>query len=108
MPSLITRSFQKAWAARIWLVAAPVRFYQRFISPLKPPSCRYTPTCSQYMIEAVLQHGLIKGVIAGTWRILRCNPWGGYGEDKPEDFRWWWQPRPEREPEKDSAEEHTH
>jgi len=93
MPSRFSRALQRAWAARIWIVALPVRFYQRFISRWTPPSCRFTPTCSQYMIESVLQHGLIKGVIAGTWRILRCNPWGGQGEDKPEDFIWWWDKR---------------
>ena len=58
-----------------------VRFYQLGISPLKPPSCRFTPTCSQYAIEALRKHGPIKGLALAIWRILRCNPWGGSGYD---------------------------
>ena len=60
----------------IWLV----RLYQKFISPLKPPSCRFTPTCSQYAIEAFKKRGFIMGLILTTYRILRCNPFskGGY------------------------------
>ncbi|MBO7198525.1 MAG: membrane protein insertion efficiency factor YidD [Alistipes sp.] len=61
----------------IWLV----RFYQVCISPLKPACCRFTPTCSQYAIEALRKHGPIKGLILTIWRILRCNPWGGSGYD---------------------------
>ncbi|MBQ7442246.1 MAG: membrane protein insertion efficiency factor YidD [Bacteroidaceae bacterium] len=60
---------------------APIRFYQRFISPLTPPSCRFTPTCSQYAIEALRKHGPIKGTYLAVRRILRCHPWGGYGYD---------------------------
>ena len=58
-----------------------VRFYQLCISPLKPPCCRFTPTCSQYAIEAFRKHGAIKGLYLTIWRILRCNPWGGSGYD---------------------------
>ncbi|MDO5385733.1 MAG: membrane protein insertion efficiency factor YidD [Pseudomonadota bacterium] len=58
-----------------------IKFYQRFISPLFPGVCRYRPTCSQYMIEAVQTHGLIKGLCLGAKRILRCHPWGGSGYD---------------------------
>lgn len=56
------------------------RFYQKFISPLKPPSCRFYPTCSHYGIEAVEKHGAIKGIYLATKRILRCHPFdeGGY------------------------------
>ena len=53
---------------------APVRFYQKFISPMFPSSCRYHPTCSQYMIDAINYHGAFQGVIMGTGRILRCHP----------------------------------
>lgn len=60
---------------------APVRFYQRFISPLFPRSCRYHPTCSQYMIDAINYHGAIKGFIMGTGRILRCHPFVKGGVD---------------------------
>jgi uncharacterized protein len=44
-------------------------------------SCRYAPTCSEYTSEAICKHGLIKGIMLGTKRILRCNPWGGSGFD---------------------------
>lgn len=71
------------------LLIAPIRFYQRYISPLTPPACRFTPTCSQYAIEALRIHGPIKGLILGTWRILRCNPWGGHGYDPvPPKGKW--------------------
>lgn len=58
-----------------------VRFYQIFISPLKPASCRYTPTCSAYAIEALKKHGPIKGLWLAIKRIARCHPWGGSGYD---------------------------
>jgi putative membrane protein insertion efficiency factor len=68
-----------------WLFAQPfillVRFYQVCISPLKPPSCRFTPTCSQYAIEALRKHGPIKGSYLTVRRLLRCHPWGGSGYD---------------------------
>lgn len=56
------------------MMIAPVRFYQKFISPLFPKSCRYQPTCSQYMIDAINYHGAGKGFLMGTSRILRCHP----------------------------------
>lgn len=59
----------------------PVYFYKRAISPMLPPSCRYTPTCSQYSIEAVMKHGIFKGGWLAIKRILSCNPWGGSGYD---------------------------
>ena len=57
-----------------------VRFYQKFISPLKPPCCRFRPTCSSYAIEAFKEWGFIIGLALTAWRILRCNPFskGGY------------------------------
>ncbi len=58
-----------------------VRFYQLCISPLKPPSCRFSPTCSQYAIEALRKHGPIKGLYLTVRRLLRCHPWGGSGYD---------------------------
>ena len=68
------------------LLIAPVRFYQKFISPFFPASCRYRPTCSAYMIEAIEKHGL-KGVLMGIARILRCHPFvnGGY-DPVPDHF----------------------
>ena len=64
-----------------WLLIQPIRFYQRFISPYTPPTCRFTPSCSQYAIEAIRKHGPFKGFAMAVWRILRCNPWGGSGYD---------------------------
>ena len=58
-----------------------VRFYQICISPLKPACCRFTPTCSQYALEALRKYGAIKGGWLALKRILRCNPWGGSGYD---------------------------
>lgn len=58
-----------------------VKFYQVCISPLLPGVCRYKPSCSNYMIEALQKHGVIKGLYLGTKRILRCHPWGGSGYD---------------------------
>lgn len=63
------------------LLILPIRFYQKFISPLTPPSCRYTPTCSQYAVAALRKHGPLKGMYLAVRRILRCHPWGGHGHD---------------------------
>ena len=62
------------------LLCSIIRFYQKFISPLFPPCCRYTPTCSQYALEALKKYGLMKGFLLAIKRILRCNPFkkGGY------------------------------
>lgn len=56
------------------LLSYPVKFYRHFISPLQPPSCRFTPTCSQYALEALRVHGALKGSWLTIWRLLRCNP----------------------------------
>ena len=58
-----------------------IRFYQRCISPLTPPACRFTPTCSQYAVEAIRKHGPFKGFWLAVKRISRCHPWGGSGYD---------------------------
>ncbi|HRT37595.1 MAG TPA: membrane protein insertion efficiency factor YidD [Caldisericia bacterium] len=63
------------------LILILIKFYQKFISPMFPPSCRYTPTCSQYTLEAVEKYGSIKGLFLGFKRILRCNPFFPGGED---------------------------
>ena len=61
---------------------APVRFYRRYLSPLKStPSCRFHPTCSQYAIEAVERHGVLVGGWLSIWRVLRCNPFNKGGHD---------------------------
>ena len=61
----------------IWLIG----LYRKFISPLKPPCCRFTPTCSAYAIEAFQKRGFFAGLILTIWRILRCNPFGRGGYD---------------------------
>ena len=63
------------------ILLLPILFYQYFISPLTPPSCRFTPSCSEYARQALLKHGPFKGLALAIWRILRCNPWGGSGYD---------------------------
>ncbi|MEE1175515.1 MAG: membrane protein insertion efficiency factor YidD [Paludibacteraceae bacterium] len=67
------------WIRRIFLL--PVIFYKSFISPLFPPVCRFTPTCSQYAVEAVMKHGIFKGSWLAIKRICRCRPGGGSGYD---------------------------
>lgn len=64
-----------------YLIIGPVRAYQLFISPLLGSHCRYTPTCSQYMIEAVQEWGIFRGFFMGLKRIGSCHPWGGHGHD---------------------------
>lgn len=64
-----------------WTLLLPVMFYQRCISPFTPPSCRFTPTCSEYARQALLKHGPFKGTWLAVRRILRCHPWGGSGYD---------------------------
>jgi putative membrane protein insertion efficiency factor len=64
-----------------WLFLNLIRFYQRFISPLTPPSCIYTPSCSAYTYQAIEKHGAFKGGWLGIRRILRCHPWGRGGYD---------------------------
>ncbi len=64
-----------------WLLTLPILFYRRCISPLTPPACRFTPTCSAYALEALRKHGPLKGLWLAVRRILRCHPWGGSGYD---------------------------
>jgi len=82
-----------------WPLILLVKVYQRVISPALPPSCRFYPSCSQYALEALQVHGLIKGFALTVWRLLRCAPWhpggidhvpprrtrGGFRADKPAD-----------------------
>jgi putative membrane protein insertion efficiency factor len=67
--------------ALTFLLLIPIYIYQYVISPVLQPSCRYVPSCSQYAVEALKIHGPLKGLVLATWRILRCNPWGGHGYD---------------------------
>lgn len=68
-----------------WLFVAvllvPIWIYQKAISPYTPPSCRFTPTCSEYARQALIKHGPVKGLWLAIRRILRCHPWGGSGYD---------------------------
>ena len=68
---------------------ALIVFYQRRISPHLGHHCRFMPTCSEYMLQALRVHGLCKGLVLGLWRILRCNPFGRWGYDPvPPKGRW--------------------
>ncbi|MCK6501978.1 membrane protein insertion efficiency factor YidD [Myxococcota bacterium] len=58
-----------------------IRGYQRLISPLTPPMCRFTPTCSQYAVEALRVHGLVRGSMLASWRLMRCHPFHPGGHD---------------------------
>jgi len=60
---------------------APVRVYQRWISPAVPNRCKYHPSCSQYAVDAVRRFGILRGLVLATWRLLRCNPWSHGGVD---------------------------
>jgi uncharacterized protein len=62
------------------VVSLPVRLYSRFVSPALPRRCKYEPTCSAYALEALRNHGPLRGIVLAAWRLLRCNPFshGGY------------------------------
>jgi putative membrane protein insertion efficiency factor len=63
------------------LALAPLRFYKRFLSPLLPPMCRFDPTCSIYMMQAIEKHGTLRGVVLGLRRLARCHPFNPGGWD---------------------------
>ncbi len=63
------------------LVILPIRFYQVAISPMLGPKCRFTPSCSHYMVEAIQEWGVLKGGWLGLKRIGKCHPWGPHGHD---------------------------
>ncbi len=63
------------------LLALPIRFYQRWISPALPPACRFTPTCSAYALEALGRHGALRGSWLAMRRLARCHPWHPGGLD---------------------------
>ncbi|MEC7354683.1 MAG: membrane protein insertion efficiency factor YidD [Planctomycetota bacterium] len=65
------------------LAILAVRFYQRAISPWLGANCRFHPSCSQYTIEAIEKYGVVRGILKGAYRILRCNPWNPGGDDPP-------------------------
>ncbi len=69
------------------LAIAPIRFYQRVISPMFPRRCKYHPTCSAYAVDAVREFGVGRGLVLAGWRLLRCNPWSHGGVDYARDQR---------------------
>ncbi len=79
--SVVRKILQRLHKVFVWLLTLPILFYRGAISPLFPPACRYTPTCSQYALEALRKHGAFKGMRLTLRRILRCHPWGGSGYD---------------------------
>ena len=64
-----------------WLTVQPIIFYQKFITPYTPASCRFQPTCSEYARQALLKHGFFKGMALSIWRTLTCTPSGASGHD---------------------------
>jgi putative membrane protein insertion efficiency factor len=67
------------------LLAGLVRVYQWVLSPLLGDRCKYHPTCSQYAIDALHEHGAARGTVLAAWRVLRCNPWSAGGVDHARD-----------------------
>lgn len=78
------------------LVLAPIRLYQRLLSPLIPARCKYHPSCSEYAVQAVRAHGPVRGLVLAGWRLLRCNPLSDGGIDRVEDQRLFKVPTPAR------------
>jgi putative membrane protein insertion efficiency factor len=70
-----------------WVAIGLVRVYQLVLSPFFAGSCKYHPSCSQYAIDALRSHGLVRGSVLAGWRLLRCNPWSHGGVDRVEDQR---------------------
>ncbi|MDQ5833497.1 MAG: membrane protein insertion efficiency factor YidD [Actinomycetota bacterium] len=66
-------------------LTAPIRLYQRAISPALPSRCKYHPSCSAYAVAAVRRYGVMRGVVLAGWRLMRCNPWSHGGVDFVED-----------------------
>ena len=78
----VRRVFSRAilFLRRVYLL--PVHFYRKFLSPLKPvSSCRFTPTCSRYALDAVMEWGILIGTLMAVWRVMRCNPFSDGGDD---------------------------
>lgn len=67
------------------IAVAPLRFYQRAISPGIPRRCKYHPSCSEYAVTAIRRFGILRGLVLAAWRLLRCNPWSHGGVDYAED-----------------------
>jgi putative membrane protein insertion efficiency factor len=69
------------------VVVAPIRLYQRVLSPALPRRCKYEPTCSRYAAQAIEEFGILRGLVLGAWRLLRCNPFSHGGFDPVEAQR---------------------
>jgi putative membrane protein insertion efficiency factor len=69
------------------ILVAPIRVYQRLISPLLGDTCKYYPSCSEYAAQAIERFGILRGLVLAAWRLLRCNPWSHGGFDPVEDQR---------------------
>lgn len=69
------------------VLIAPIRAYQKVISPMFPRRCKYHPTCSQYAVDAIREFGVMRGAVLACWRLLRCNPWSHGGVDYAHDQR---------------------
>jgi putative membrane protein insertion efficiency factor len=67
------------------ILVAPIRLYQRTLSPALPARCKYHPSCSEYAVQAVRRYGVLRGAVLAGWRLLRCNPWSHGGVDFVED-----------------------
>lgn len=78
---------RSVWRVPSRALVGLVRIYQVWISPMTPPSCRYSPVCSQYAVEVLQARGAVVGLVLTLWRLLRCNPWQAGG----------WDPVPHRE-----------
>lgn len=85
--SLLSRIVKWTGGLLAKILILPIRFYQLCISPLTPPACRFTPTCSSYAIQALRKHGPLKGSYLAARRLLSCRPGGRYGYDPvPDEF----------------------
>lgn len=92
----LVRRLRWAWDHSVgwllkWALLLPIKAYQLVVSPMMPPTCRFHPSCSRYAVEAISTHGAGKGLLLGSWRLLRCNPWNLGGLD-PVPARGDWRP----------------
>ena len=69
------------------IAAAPIRLYQRVLSPAIPQRCKYHPSCSAYAVQSIRTYGILRGLVLAGWRLLRCNPWSHGGHDPVEAQR---------------------
>ena len=82
----LARAGRLVWSLPRLALVGVVRLYRGAISPWLGPSCRYTPTCSEYAVQALRRYGAVRGLVLALWRIGRCHPWGGHGYDPPRWF----------------------